>query len=736
MFSRRRDWLLGLLLMAATLIAYQPVWHAGFIWDDNKHITLPGLRSLQGLPRIWTQLGATPQYYPFVHTVFWMEYQLWAGAPLGYHLINVLLHGVSALLLVKILRQLKIPGAWLAAALFALHPVEVESVAWISELKNTLSGVFYLSAALAYLGFDRNRNWQNYIAALGLFALGLMSKTVIASLPAALLVVFWWQRGKLSWKREVLPLAPFFIAGIWAGLLTAWVERKFIGAEGAEFHFSLIERFLIAGRDIWFYLGKLFWPVNLTFIYPRWIAGQTVWWQYLFPAAVLLLMGMLAWRGRRGALAGLLFFIGTLFPALGFFNVYPFRFSFVADHFQYLASLGPLTLAAAGMSAHFRKSQWICAPLLLVLGVMTWRQCGMYANAETLWQETIRRNPGCWMAHYNLGIALDQKGRVDEAITQYREALEINADDAAAHNNLGTDLFQKGKVDEAMLHYQETLRINPHSAEAHLNLGSALQQKGNMAGAMTQYQEALAINPDYADAHNNLGNLLRQMGRVTEAIPHFQQALALNPADAKAHNNLGMAFQQEEKPDEAIAQYQNALQITPDDADAHNNLGAALRQKGSVDEAIQQYQAALKINPGSARAHYNLGNAFLQKGNTSEAIAHFEKSLVIEPAQPPAQNNLAWLLSTCPEATLRNGRRAVELAQQANALTGGENPLMLHTLAASLAEAGRFPEAMETARHALRLAEAQANGGLAGALQLEMKLYQAGKPFHSPGPGR
>ena len=242
-----------------------------------------------------------------------------------------------------------------------------------------------MAAALAYLGFDRNRRGGYYALALGLFVLGLMSKTVIATLPAALLVVFWWQRGRLSWRQDVLPLLPFFVAGIGAGLFTAWVERKFGRAEGSEYDFSIIERFLIAGRAIWFYLGKLFWPVNLIFIYPRWQVSQAVWWQYLFPAAAALLLGALGWlrRWRRGPLAALLFFVGTLFPALGFFNVYPFRYSFVADHFQYLAGIGPIVLVAAGISIGLnrfgkRRLFWepaLCGILLAVLGVLTWRQC-------------------------------------------------------------------------------------------------------------------------------------------------------------------------------------------------------------------------------------------------------------------------------------------------------------------------------------------------------------------------
>jgi tetratricopeptide (TPR) repeat protein len=768
--SWRHDWLVGFLLVAVTIIAYQPVWHAGSIWDDDKHITSPALRSLNGLARIWTQPGATQQYYPLVHSAFWAEHKLWGDATAGYHWVNILLHAFSALLLVKILRQLKIPGAWLAAALFALHPVEVESVAWISELKNTLSGVFYLSAALAYLGFDQNRNRGNYAAALGLFLLGLMSKTVIASLPAALLVVFWWQRGKLSWKRDVLPLIPFFIAGIGAGLFTAWVERKFLGAEGAEYNFSIIERFLIAGRAIWFYLGKLFWPVDLAFIYPRWHVSQTVWWQYLFPVASLLLLGVLVWRRWRGPLAGLLFFVGTLFPALGFFNVYPFRYSFVADHFQYLASLGPLTLAAAGITTLpglFRKRKaflepMVCAMLLLVLGTLTWKQCGMYANAESLWLQTLRRNPNCSMAHNNLGLVLLQKGKVNEAISHYQEALQIKPDNAEAHFNLGLSFGKQGRLDEAITQFQQALQIKPGFEPAHYSLGNALLQKGNTGEAITQFQQALQINPDNADAHyglatalrqegkvdeaivhyqnalqinpdnadvhNNLASALWQQGRVDEAITHYQNALQIKPDDADAHYNLAIAFRQERRLDEAITHYQNALQIKPDNADAHNNLGNVLLQTGRVDEAIIHFQKALQIKPDNAKSQNNLGQALLQQGHAKEAITHFQRALEIESAEPAVQNNLAWVLATCPDASLRNGDQAVELAQKANALTGGKSPIILHTLAAAFAEAGRFGDAVQSAQKAIELARAAGQQDLAGQLNVELKQYQVGLP--------
>jgi hypothetical protein len=342
-------WTFVAIVVPLTLLAYLPAWNGGFIWDDNGHITKPALRSAAGLLRIWLEPGATQQYYPIVHSAFWLQFHAWGLNPLGYHLINILLHALSACLLAGILRRLAVPGWWLAAALFALHPVQVESVAWITELKNTLSGVFYLAAALTYLRFDERRTPALYAGALSWFALALLSKSVTATLPAGLLIGFWWKRGRLDWTRDVRPLLPFAAIGIAAGAMTVFMERTFIGAQGSAFDFTFVERTLIAGRAVCFYLLSLVWPANLAFNYPRWPISQSTWWLYLFPLAVAAMLAAAWWvRDRtRAPLAALLFFGVTLGPALGFVNVYPFRFSFVADHFQYLACLGMLSLAAA-----------------------------------------------------------------------------------------------------------------------------------------------------------------------------------------------------------------------------------------------------------------------------------------------------------------------------------------------------------------------------------------------------
>ncbi len=592
--TRRRElpaWLPALLLMAAALAAYLRVWHAGYIWDDDAHLTRPDLATLHGLWRIWSEPGATQQYYPVLYSAFWLELRLWGYAAAGYHGINVVLHGLAAWLLLLALRRLSVPGALLAALAFALHPVCVESVAWVSEQKNTLSAVFYLAAALAYLRFDSGRRAGWYAAATLLFCLALLSKTVTATLPAALLVVLWWKRGRLSWRGDAAPLAPWLALGAAAGAMTAWMERAHVGAGGAAFALGPAERFLVAGRALWFYLGKALWPSHLAFIYPRWALDARSLSQWLFPAAAAAALAalFLLRRRSRAPLATGLLFAGTLFPALGFINVYPFRFSFVADHFEYLALAVILSAAAAGFTLAAER----LAPALKMgaavaaycgvagLAALTWGQTSIYADIGTLWQDTIARNPDCWMAHNNLGLALAARGQTDEAIAHYRRAIEIEPGFAGSHNNLGIALMGKGDAAGAVAEYRAALAIDPGEPETHNNLGMALRKEGRLDAAISEYGKALEIKPDDLATTFNLGNVLLQAGRAPEAAASYQRALQISPGYAEAHNNLGNALRSMGRLDEAIAEYRRALALDPSNARAERNLGAALSSKGN-----------------------------------------------------------------------------------------------------------------------------------------------------------
>ncbi len=376
-------------------------------------------------------------------------------------------------------------AAWLAALLFALHPVHVESVAWITEQKNTLSLAFYLAAALVYLRFDETRRPRTYVAALALFVFSLWCKTVTATLPAALLVIFWWKRGRLDWRRDVLPLLPWFALGAATGLFSSWVEQTYIGAQGVDFSLPILSRVLVAGRAIWFYAGKLVWPFGLNFIYPRWMVDPAVWWQWLFPLGVLA-VGAVLWalrRRTRGPLAAFLFFVGSLFPVLGFVNLYGARYSWVWDHWQYLPDLGPLALAAAGLTAGWQRAALrlrglgpgLVAALAVLLGALTWAHCGMFHDDQVLYRTTLARNPGCWLAHNNLGLIWSQMpGRLKDAIAQYEEALRVQPDFAPGWHNLGTIWFQLGNLPEAAVAFREEVRLSPNDPAARQALAAAL----------------------------------------------------------------------------------------------------------------------------------------------------------------------------------------------------------------------------------------------------------------------
>lgn len=573
----RRDWLLALALIVITFLVYAPAWNGQPIWDDEVHITTPELRSLNGLARIWTDPAATPQYYPVLGTIFWIEYALWHAWPLPYHLVNISLHVFAALLLLRIFRRLEVPGAWLAVAVFALHPVQVESVAWISELKNVLSAVFGFLAVLAYLRFDSERKVRWYLVALVWFVLGLMTKSVIAMLPLALLIALWWKRGRLEWRRD-RPFVPFFLVGASAGLITAWIEQRFVNATGEPFGFSFVDRCLIAGHAFWFYLVKLFWPGNLMLIYPRWPVDASVPWQWVFPIATTLVLGAfwMLQRWTRAPFAALLSFAVLLFPVFGFLNVSYFQFSFVADHFEYLASVpiivlvcGTLTpLASVGLKP-LKTAGYACGfALLILLGTLTWRHSGLFKNSETIFRDVVRRNPDSFVAHNDLGGALMNRGATDEAIDHFRKALELKPGYQFANYNLAVALAQKSDFVEAIPRLRAVLQRDPNHAKAYYTLANALAKVGQPDEAIVFYARALKLTPDFPDAYCNLANVLLEKGDIENALFHYREALRLQPNNPGAHYNLAVALVRKGDSKAAITELEIALQLDPQYPDA------------------------------------------------------------------------------------------------------------------------------------------------------------------------
>jgi len=672
---RGRALIFAVVLAAVTVFAYRPAWHGGFLWDDDEYVIKNQLLTASdGWQRIWFSLDSPSQYFPLTYSTFRIEHALWGLNTTGYHWVNLLLHVGNALLLWAVLARLRVPGSWLAAAIFALHPVQVESVAWITERKNVLMGFFFLLTLLAWIAFVNERlrrQWIFYCLALIFYVLALSAKATACTLPAALFLILWSQKKPITMRR-LMQIVPFVVLGIGMGLLAVWWERYHQGTNRAVFAFlSPIERILAASRAVWFYLSKIFWPSNLTFIYPRWNISPGDLLDYIWLlagiAAGVAICFLRRYVGRSVEVAAA-FFVATLSPVIGFIMLFTFRYTFVADHYQYVACIGPIALASAGivsLSDKFTeyRAVIISAALLVIaiLGTLTWRQAATYADIETLWRTTLAKNPECWMAHTNLGLVLFEKGKIDDAIAHYRSALQMQPDWWDAEYNLGIALSAKGQVEEAILHGEK----------------------------------AVAMRPTDPDAQVSLANLFLQKGRIDEAIAHYQKAIAV-------------------RPDDFLARY---------------GLGHALLEKGELDSAIEVCRSALLLRPSDVDCRTTLAIALEEKGNPTEAIEHYQKALELAPNSIPTLTNLAWLLATSQDASLRNGPKAVELANQADRLVGGTNTLVLRTLAAAYAENGEFADAIRTARSAMQLARMHGEDSLMRDLDQQIALYQLGMPY-------
>jgi Flp pilus assembly protein TadD len=693
-----------LFLAAITWSVFGQTLHYGFVnYDDNLYVyenaEVSGGLTLKGVVAMFTHVECN-FYHPLTMISLMLNYQLHGLQAGGYHLVNVLLHTLSVILLFLIFRRMT-GFTWrsaFVAAVFAIHPLRVESVAWVAERKDVLSGFFFMLTLWAYARYAEKRSriegraskaqanpatasqspTLDYCLMLLFFALGLMSKSSLVTLPFVLLLLDYWPLdrfgGKLaSWHgyfsvlaRLVLEKIPLFALSAAAAVMTVVAEGEAIAPIK---ELSLVDRLGNPIMSYVTYLRQMVYPAGLTHFYPFSPKDLFVW---KIALALVLLVAVSAaalagWRKRPYLLVGWSWYLGMLVPMIGIMRVGYFVH---ADRFTYLPQIGLyvlLTWTAVDLCAGLHNRRWVLgglATIILVPLIFCARAQAFYwRNSESLW------------AH----------------------ALACTTDNFIAHNNLGNVLFLQGDVDEAITHYQKAMLIRPDYAEAYYNLALALLKKGDVDAAIIQYQRALQIKPDDAFVHNNLGNALCQKGDV----------------------------------DAAIVQYQKALQIKPDYAEACYNLGNALLKKGDVDAAITQYQTVLQLAPDNPEAHNDLGGALLQKGSMDEAIPHFQTALQFQPNYAEAQNNLAWVLATAPRASLRNGYQAVELAQKANQLAEGKNLIFLRTLAAAYAEAGRFPEAVETAQLALQVAEAQSKSALADDIRSQLTLYQAGTPFHS-----
>jgi len=614
----KKQWGVAALLVLLTVIVCLPALKGGFVWDDDLLLTEnPLVHSADGLWQMWLP-SAESDYYPITWTTFWLEWRLWGMNAMGYHATNILLHALGALLLWRILERLQVRGAWLAALIFAVHPVNIESVAWISERKNTLSLVFYALTMLAFLRFERAGGWRWYWGSVGLFLLALLSKTSGVALPGVLLVCAWWQRGKID-RKDLLRSVPFFLLAAAFALLTIWSQQWQLqdGAHGVAIDRPLLFRLGAAGHVFWFYVFKVLVPVNLGAVYPLWKFNTVTALFWLPSAAAGAALGVAWWfRSTWGktTLFALLYCGGMLFPVLGVFNMpYIERSPVVADHLQYLATIGIICLVVAGITRLPRAVvAGLAVAILGALGSLSWNRTLCYRDQVTFWNDTIAKNPQAGKAHYNLALYYDKRRQYDEALAHYTLAVKYNLGQAMEHNNLANVLLRYNRVPEAMAQYAEAIRLKPRFGEIRGNWANALARNGRPDEAIAQFKEAIRWAPLRPEIRHNYGLALVGIGKIPEAIVQFRMALRLNPQYAEAHCNLGNARFAQGRFDDAKAHYVAALRYKPDYAIAHYNWGLVLAKQGRIAEARTHFAEAVRLNPNHPDYRRNLDQSTKQ----------------------------------------------------------------------------------------------------------------------------
>ena len=634
---------LGLLVVVCYLPAM--LW-GGFVWDDSILTDAEPVRDVSGLWQIWFSPSAIEgegHYWPLVYTTFWLEHKLWGFAPTGYHIVNVLLHLANTLLVWHLVRRLSVPGAWVVAAVFAVHPLHVESVAWVIERKDVLSSLFYLASALVWMRYVEQPRRGRYVCALALYAAGLLSKSIVITLPVALLIWHWWQRGRVT-STDLLRLVPFGVIGL---VITLGDLSFYQSREALSLGYSLTERTLIAARALWFYVGKLLWPSELAVIYPLWDirVADPLAWGYLIAAAALVVA---LWHFRhqigRGPLAGALFFGVTLLPVLGFVDYGYMQFAFVADRFQYLAGIGVMAVVIGAVTYGVRRlsdlwqkgARVVAAVVIVVMGLLTWRQASVYQDDETVNRYIIALNPQARDAYLNLGDALYEQGRYAEALDVTRIAVERRPEHFQAHFNLGAILDALGRFEEAETHLRRAIALNPQAQNAHLNLSKALYEQGRYEAALEAARVAIEQDPDFVEAHFNLGAILNMLGRFEEAETHLRRAIVLNPQDVDAHFSLGAALYKQGQYAEALDATRVVIEQDPEYVKAHFNLGAILNALGRFEEAEIHWRRAIALNPQDVDSFRKLIEVLTPQGRYEEAIDLIAQAVALDSASPQA----------------------------------------------------------------------------------------------------
>ncbi len=667
------------VIVLVTLAVYIPAMRAGYVWDDIHYVPDDPagrwgqlIHPSDGLVRIWTAEG-TSDYWPLTHTMFWVEWRLWGSNPAGYHVVNILLHALAAILVWQVLKRLGLPGAWLGGLIFAVHPVCVASVAWISERKNTLSMVFYLLTILTYLKYERSASQRCYIASVVLFILALLSKTSVVMLPVVLLGCTWWQRGRISWKQLRATL-PFFAMAAAMALVTIQFQRRPADAQWITPAEGFLVNLAGSAWAVWFYLYKALLPVKLCMIYPKWSidVGAIVSW--LPMVGLIAVVCPLWWFRRTWGRPGLFavgYFIVSCFPILGLFDMAFLEHSRVADHFQYIPILGVIALVAGVLgracsvsSENARKvAQAVTVVLVAALSVLTWRQASIYEDAEMLWKDTLAKNPRAAAAHNNLAILLVAKGQLGEAIESYNKAIEANPRYATAYNNRALAYQKKGQYEEAIGDYDKAIELNPGIAAAYASRGILYAQKGDLDRAIRDYNTAIKVDPTYDLAYNNRGVAYGRKGDLDQAIRDYNKTIELNPTHPSAYTNRGIAYGQKSDWDRAIPDYNKAIELDPSHAMSYNSRGIAYENKGDLEQAFLDFNKAIELNPNLAIAYNSRGGQYSRKKDYDRAIRDFDRAIELNPNLAAAFNNRGMAHKSLGnwDAAIRDFQKAIEL---------------------------------------------------------------------------
>jgi tetratricopeptide (TPR) repeat protein len=714
---------LALLLFAGTFGVYARVASHSFVSLDDDAFIFQNAALTRGLSWAGLRWAFTTGLHGNWTPVTWLsllaDFELHGLAPRGYLLENAGLHATaSALLFLALLRMTRATGRSLVvAALFALHPLHVESVAWAAERKDVLSGVFFSWALLAHARACELPTFARRSATVCASAAGLLAKPMLVTLPFVLLLLDYWPLGRLCDRRErtrtvdpermraaIVEKLPIFVLAAGISVLTFLAQQE----AGAVASLDLLPFHVRAANALISYteyLVQAVWPSRLAVFYPL-IPSQLAPWKVAGAALFLAGATALCIRERRRrpyAIVGWLWYLGMLIPVIGFVQV---GLQARADRYTYLPLIGIFLGTVFGTTE--LAERWprlrpalpaLAAAVIVALAGATLHQLEFWRGSVPLFEHALAVTERNFIVHNALGKALGLEGRDEEAIAHYEEALRLRPEFAEGQFNLGNRLARVGREEDAIRHYEEALRLAPGFVDAHFNLGNHLGRVGRVEEAMAHYKEALRLQPDFAAAHDHLGNLLASLGRTQEAF----------------------------------AEWRETLRIEPKFADAHYHLGSYLASQGREDEAISHYEEALRLNPGFAEGHQSLAEVLARRGRTREAIAHYEEALRLRPALAGAARDLAWLRATDPEASNRDGGEAVQLALQALVLDGMD-PTGLDTLAAAYAEAGQFSQAIRAAERALDLVRAEGNAALAGEIETRLALYRAGRPFHQDGP--